>query len=263
LNIDQYRALKAQEAEQATQATEQPPATAEEESTPPTQDQPSAGEEQADQPTKEQEPQTITIDGQEVPFDELKNGYLRQQDYTKKTQELSRKNKENEEALQLYTHLKSNPQLAKNLLQTKELPQELDPAQQKVQKLEEKMYDMMLAQEIDKLQNKYEDFEVREVLQVAHEKNTVNLEDAYHLFKSRKGESKNSKPEEVDKEKLKQELRKEVEEEIKGTKTAITTSDAGVVQQEEGPKITPQEQRVARKQKMTDAEYVKWRDGGK
>ena len=39
--------------------------------------------------------QSIEIDGQEVSIDELKKGYLRQSDYTRKTQELSRLKQEN------------------------------------------------------------------------------------------------------------------------------------------------------------------------
>lgn len=38
--------------------------------------------------------QVFEIDGQELTLDELKNGYLRQSDYTKKTQELAEKRKE-------------------------------------------------------------------------------------------------------------------------------------------------------------------------
>lgn len=57
----------------------------------------------ADEPQQEQQPSfTVVIDGKEstVTLDELRNGYQRQQDYTRKTQELSEQRKQAETHLQ-------------------------------------------------------------------------------------------------------------------------------------------------------------------
>ncbi len=278
MNIEQYRALKAQAAEasqkadqtqeadkgveETTQNPTTPPAT-KTTSTETTDNKQTETTEEVKEKTKEEKQDKINIDGVgEVTLDELKNGYLRTADYTKKTQEVSRKSKDAEEAIALYNHLKQNPQLAQQLLQTEKLPATLDPAANKISELENKMYDMMLQQEISTLQNKYPDFEIKDVLETAQEKKIVNLEDAYHLVKSRKP----AKTETIDKEALKKELRQELLKEIeaeKSTSSIITTSDSGAVVEDNTPKITEAERKVARHQKLTDEEYIKWRDVGK
>lgn len=272
MNIDQYRAIKAQEAEQAAQKTEQPPSAEEEQKQTTTEE--ATSEEKQEQPTEEESteeqqeepklPEKITIDGiGEVSVDELKNGYLRQTDYTKKTQEVSRKSKEADEALALYNHLKKNPQLAQQFLQTKSLPPKLDPTTSKITELENKLYDMMLESEINTLQNKYEDFEAREVVKEAHDKKITNLEDAYFLVKARKEKEKPSSDPEKLKEELRKELLKEIEEERKSTQTVISSNDSGPVVQDNTPKLSDKERQVAQNLKMTEDEYVKWRDVGK
>lgn len=49
-------------------------------------------------------------DGTEVPLSELEKGYLRQSDYTKKTQEVARQREEAAQALALFEALQSDPQ---------------------------------------------------------------------------------------------------------------------------------------------------------
>lgn len=53
---------------------------------------------------------SVDINGTSVPLAELKNGYLRQDDYTRKTQELAVLRKEAEDALTLWKALQSDPQ---------------------------------------------------------------------------------------------------------------------------------------------------------
>ncbi len=276
MNIDQYRAFKAQQEAEATQKTEQTQAAEEEKPTTEevapeetTEEKPTTESEEKpveEKPTEEKLPDKIEISGiGEVSMEELKNGYLRQSDYTKKTQEVSRKSKEADEALALYNHLKQNPKLAEQFLQTKNLPPTLDPTNSKITELENKVYDMMLEKEIDVLQNKYSDFEAREVVKEAHEKKITNLEDAYFIVKARK---QTGQPQDVvDKDKLKEELRKEllkeIEEERKSTQTVISSSDSNPVVKDDAPKLTEMESNVARNLKMSDEEYIKWRDIGK
>lgn len=271
MNIEQYRALKAQEEAEAIQKTEQTQAAETKTKT---------TDENLDKEKKEQIPENkttpkdndttsekkesekIIIDGiGEVTLEELKNGYMRQKDYTKKTQEVSRKDKELKEAATLFNYLKQNPQAAQKMFPDGKLPPPLDPHLVKMHELENKVYDMMLEKEIETLQNKYEDFEVKEVLEMAQEKQITNLEDAYHLVKSRKPAQT------VDKETLKKELReellKELMEEKKATSSIISTNDSQTVEEKMTPQLTEKEKKVAKGLKMTDEDYIKWRDIGK
>jgi len=248
MNIEQYRALKAQEeASKAQQQVEQP-------TTPPV--------EETKPVTEETKPITVEIDGKEVTIEELKNGYLRQADYTRKTQQLANQRRELEDAVKLYEHLKSNPEILQQLQQVIDVPRTLDPTQAKVIELEQKVYDMMLEREIEILQNKYPDFEVREVLEMASQKQLTNLEDAYHLVKSSKGGTQQT----LDVEKLKEELRKEILKEIESnveTSSIITPNGGGVVEAPDTPTLSQSEIKVATSMGMTPAEYAAWRDFGK
>ena len=114
--------MKAQQ-EEATPPTEQtkPPETENIPANPP--ENPPANPIKPPESTEETKPtipDKIQIDGiGEVTIDELKSGYLRIQDYTKKTQEVSRKRKENEEAISFYEEIKRNPQLLNSNSQRK------------------------------------------------------------------------------------------------------------------------------------------------
>lgn len=164
MNIEQYRALKAKELENSNKP-EAEEAIVEQ--------TPAVEETKIEEPAKEEvvpELIEIEIEGQKLTLDELKSGYLRQSDYTKKTQELSRQRKEAEEAIKLFESLKQNPQTVEQIKTTNKIPASLDPATAKIVELENKMYDMMLEKEIETLQSKYKDFEVREVLEMAQKK---------------------------------------------------------------------------------------------
>lgn len=266
MNIDEYRAMKAQE-EEATPPTEQtkPLETQNTSTSPPetTPEKPSKTPETTEQ-TKPTIPDKIQIDGiGEVTIDELKNGYLRTQDYTKKTQEVSRMRKENEEAISFYEQIKQNPQLLQQIAKGETpVPHQIDPLHAKLFELEAALYDMRLENEISRLQSKYPDFEVREVLEIAHEKKMLNLEDAYLISKS----SKPSTPTNADelKKQLREEILKEIEAEKNTTTTVITPGNSGTVYEDNAPKLTEAEKKVAsrmfRKAKDPYAEYEKWKN---
>lgn len=264
MNIDQYRAIKAEEQKEKEESAPAQEETKSQQEATPTQEPTSTQETNTNEETKSEEkpPEKVNIDGVgEVSFEELKNGYLRQSDYTKKTQELSQKDKELQKAKKLYDQLQKDPKTAQEV--AKSLPQ-VDPKNNKVNQLEEKVYDMMLQQEINNLQNKYDDFEVKEVLEMAQEKKMTNLEDAYFLVKSRKGEDKG-----VSKDELKKEILEEMKNEgvtqksEENTQTIISSNDSAPVTQDNSPKLSSAEQRVARNMNLSDEEYVKWRDAGK
>lgn len=261
MNIDEYRALKAQMEKEATeeaQEIEQPVdvVKSEEETKP---EEIETVEEEPEE--KKDKPITVDIDGKEVTLDELRNGYLRQSDYTKKTQELSNQRKETKEAVELYEYLKSNPHIAQQIQENGgEVPDRIDPSLAKVKELENKMYDMMLEREVETLQSKYDDFEVREVLELANEKGIVNLEDAYHLLKANKPSSQETLYVDKVKEELRKEILRELSEERDSTQTIISTNSQSSLPNVNLPQISKQELSVARNMGLSEKEYIKWRD---
>lgn len=209
-------------------------------------------------------PEVIEIEGVgEVTVDELKKGYLRTSDYTKKTQKLARQVEEANEAIEFYENVKSNPELLDTLKEKTFVPRNLDPIQSKIMNLENRVYDLMLQNEIITLQNKYDDFDVKEVLETAHQKNINDLEDAYLLVKSQKI----PKHEEVNIDELKKKLREEILEEVKnenGTRTIISPEGNEKIIEDNEPKLSEAEKKVARNMfidsKNPYVEYAKWRD---
>ena len=151
--------------------------------------------------------------------------------------------------------VKSNPQLAQSIG-----VEPVNPFMNKISELEEQLYDMKLEKEIETLTNKYSDFEVLEVLQVAHDKGLTNLEDAYKIVKSNKPITQPSVNIDEIREQIKNELLKEfgVDENTK-IKTVIS-SGANAQITNNAPSISEAETKVARFMKLTPEEYIKWRD---
>lgn len=256
MNIDEYRAIKAQ---QATQTTEQTPTT------PPITPTPTETPPNTPKPTNEPNapPDKILIDGVgEITLDELKNGYLRTQDYTKKTQEVARQRDEVQDAMELYAKIKADPNYLTELANgNTPLPNQLDPLLGKLLNLEALVYDMQVEKDISALQSKYPDFEIKEVLNIAHEKQ-ISLEDAYLLNKSIKT------PVTADTEAIRKQIREEVLKEIEAnndvTRTIIGSGGSGTVIEDKTPELSNAEKKVAsrmfRDAKDPFAEYVKWRN---
>lgn len=268
MNIDEYREMKAKETKEVKQdepkesVKEEPKVNPEENKT---EEKPKDKPVENDKKTETKVPEKIEIPGYgEVSVEELKKGYLRQTDYTKKTQDLAHQRKEMQDATKFYEMIRKNPEVAKEIAGKMKMP-ELDPAVAKVMELENKIYDMMLEQEIADLQAKYEDFDVQEVLQIASDRGISRLEDAYIISKRSKTPKDGDK---VDVEALKKQLReeivKEIEKERDETKTLISTKNSQETVKDNKPVLTKAEQKVARNMfrnsKDPDSEYVKWRD---
>jgi hypothetical protein len=288
MNIDEYRAMKAQMEQDkqnpnpegvASNAQTEPTTngsvseTKEEGKqvpTPSEQTDKSNQDKQTQEPSKEvvgeqTKPVTVEIDGKEVSLDELKSGYLRQSDYTKKTQEAKRKEQQAEEALKLIEQLQQNPQIAKQLSSQFELPN-LDPVQRQYSELENKYYDLLIEKEITTLQSKYGEFDVQEVLETARDNNINDLDTAYHVVQSRKGGGQ-KKEETVDIEAIKQQLRDEILNEVKSqqesnvdTSTIIQSGGDSAPVRETTPQLSQQELKVAKMMGMNNEEYAKWRN---
>lgn len=285
MNIIEYRALKAQMEEQTdsqggeqtdvqTQQTDTTPATQTTESTTQTSVETNQGGEQAsaqtesstNETTETQETQTpthIEVNGEKVPIEELTNGYLRQSDYTRKTQELARERQSNVVAKKVYEAISSNPELA-NQLKEQGVPI-VDPKDAQIIELNNKLQDIMLEKEVESLKSKYDDFDTKEVLQFAYDNKYHNLEDAYLLLKTRKQASTpaSGEGESIDVNTLTEQIRQQVLSELQSTVDTSTIIQSGgdtTTVQDNIPTLSEQELKIARNFKMSPEEYVKWRD---
>lgn len=281
MNIDDYRAMMAQEAEQkdseqkeqphvqAEQTTTSNPTSTEtqvaEESTSPT-TQPDTGD--AGETTPEEPTQTIKLGDKEVSLKEIEEwerGYLRQSDYTRKTQELANERRKLEEARSLQEQITANPQLAKQLADEHNITS-LDPAQQRVVELETKVYELELEREVNDLQSKYEDFDVREVLAYAHENQMNNLENAYKLVKASKPiEQAPTTPaqESIDVDALTAQIEAKIRAELEtkfSTSSIIDSAGSVTPVQETAPTLSAQEAKVARMMGLSAEDYTKWKN---
>ena len=283
MNIDEYRALKAQEEqENNSKEGETPNAETQQgsdgEITPEQEknvevsgvvseeNKPEEnGPTEQDAETKETKPTTIEVDGEELTLEELKNGYLRQSDYTRKTQEVRRLEQEAREALELVKQLREKPEVAQQLSQQFEMPN-LDPIQAEYRELENKYYDLLIEKQVNELQAKYGEFDVIEVLETARDNNIKDLDTAYHVVQSRKGGGK-SVEQEIDIDALKEELRQGILEELKkeqeaqaDTSTIIKQRGSNTPVKSDEPNLTREELKVARMMGLDKKEYAKWRD---
>ena len=281
MNIMEYRELKAQmEKEQQQSASQgggqagaqaqQTPTTTNEggiqeqtQTTPTPQGGQTSTQEEStpNQNTEPQLPEYIEINGQQVPLEELKSGYLRQADYTRKTQELSEARRRLSYAEQLYNAVYQNPEVAQQVAKQFNLPY-LDPQQAQVIELQNKYYDLLIEKEVNDLKSKYGDFDVYGILQFAYDKQISNLEDAYHLYNSYYGANQ-SGDESLDIESLKEQIRQEILQELKSnvdTTSIIQGRGDSQPVQVNAPILSQAELKVAQALNMTPEEYAKWRD---
>lgn len=275
MNIEEYRAMKAEEAQSAQEQQqmdskgEQPNAQAQQQSATisqqgsetqaQNQDEAPNATEQEQGESSQGTPQTIEIDGQEVSIDELKSGYLRQSDYTRKTQELARDREKAEIAERYYDAVQNNPELARELAEQHNLPY-VSKEDARVQELEQKYYDLLVQQEVSDLQNKYGDFDVQGLIKYAFDKKMPNLEDAYTLFTASQGQA-NVKADDFDKDAFAEQIRQQVLAELQSngdTASIIGTGGASAQVESQTPTLSPDEMRVARGMKLTPEEYAKW-----
>lgn len=264
MNIDEYRKFKAEQETQAKQTQEAPEQTAEVVENKVEETNPTQTETPVVQSTK------LSIDGiGEVDINEVKewkNGYMRNQDYTRKTQEVAAQRKEAEEALKVFQALKANPDALSQITQTP-TQSTLDPVSMKLQEVENKLYDYEVEREIDALTRKYPDFDAREVLNIATTRRTNSLEDAYLLHKALNITAQPTNQQQVQqvdvealREQIRAEMAQELEKERNATQTIISTTDSPTQVSSNEPKLTQQELDFCRRSKTDPIEYAKWRD---
>jgi len=143
----------------------------------------------------------VKIDGEEqqVTLEELQNGYQRQADYTRKTQEIAVERERLQQAEAIVSALENDPSgtlqtLARSFNvdtfesqpQVNEEGYELDPTDKRIVELENKIAKQEQAQrvqqverEVTTLQEKYGEFDRKELLNHALKNGIPNLEAAY------------------------------------------------------------------------------------
>lgn len=227
--------------------------------TPETNDTQTTGSEEVTIPDK------ISIGDEEYTLDEInefKQGYLRQSDYTKKTQELARQREEYENAIEMYEYLRDNPYLL-DVINTnedvdpafREQAFELTPEMQRIKELELRMAQKELDMDIKNLKDKYEDFNEVEVLKEAEQRGISDLE---FVYKALREENK------VDVDKIKreavEEAKKEIMAEIKSNKDVTKTLIKDEKEKSTNPtvELTPSQIRVAEGMGLSKEEYAKW-----
>ena len=260
MNFDEYRAMV--EAEK-TQATEGGNPNAQTEQSAVDVVQPGVQETPQIEPTPpnegaqtevQNEPQLFDVGGQQVTLDELQRGYLRQSDYTKKTQALSQQQRELQRFEGLKEQFEANPELAQQI--------GFDPKEVSRQELEANYYDLLVQQEINELSTKYADFDAQSVLEFASENEMDNLEHAYLLHKQLVPTQPNTAPSTqpadpvIDVEALKAQIRAEIQAEM-NTSTLITSSGTAPQPQAE-VQLSDKEAKIARAFGMTPEQYKRW-----
>lgn len=248
--MEQYRAMIAQEKE--SQKTDQTQA----ETQTKTVEEPKQTTEVASTPTVVDE---IDIEGVgKVKIDELKNGYLRQSDYTKKTQQLSAEKKEAEDALILFDYLKKNPELASELAKKAPQLKPVNAESSKVSELEDRLANMQMQLELRDLLAVHPGIDSVKLINTAKEKN-ISLDDAYKII------APVEKAKEVNVDDLEKQIREKIMKELQdtnNTRTIITSNGNATNVSGAVPQISPAEHKVAMNMKMSDDEYIKWRDAG-
>ena len=147
----------------------------------------------------------VKVDGEDVsvPFGEAIQGYQRQADYTRKTQELASQREQLGYAQTLQQALGSNPpetidlltrhygvatanQMVADAQSEPQVPEFDDPlekriweTEQRIQQYEQERANQQLQSEISRLQSTYEDFDAQEVVRLALQNNTTDLEGTY------------------------------------------------------------------------------------
>jgi hypothetical protein len=154
---------------------------------------------------------TVEVNGTEVSLKELRDGYLRQSDYTRKTQEVADVRKQAEWAARFQEMLRNDPvgtlrDMAVELrLISKDQPDfdpdDVDPnaveiagLRDEVQQLQLRRVEEEIRREVADVRSRYDDFDAEEVLPFIAEMGAkgvgLTIEEGYFLVKGRKGHEK-------------------------------------------------------------------------
>ena len=202
------------------------------------------------------EPQKFNINGQELTLEEIKTGYMRQQDYITQREELNKLREESKQALDLVDYLKKNPNLAQKLMEepeAKEVANVVNPAMERIQALEKQLFVQNLDNQISQLKSKYKDFNEVEVLNKAVQMGVKDLEFVYNGMRGANIEQLIAQQV---KEQLAQATQK-MQKNAQATRTVVGTTTQKQVTTTHN--LTQQEMRVADLMGMSYEDYAKYK----
>ena len=209
------------------------------------------------------QPDTVHIEGfGDYTLDELKefkNGYLRQSDYTKKTQELARQREEANEALEVYEYLRNNPHLVNALMQmdngqVNPVVQKATPENAMMQQILHNQKAMEIEMRLNDLKGKYgNDVDEVALFQKATELKTDDLEFVYKAlqYDNLVAQQANAV----------QAAATQMQAEIDANKSAVSTivgTNQGAVARPQ-KSLTDAEKKVATQMGISEADYLKWK----
>lgn len=209
------------------------------------------------------QPDTVHIEGfGDYTLDELKefkNGYLRQSDYTKKTQELARQREEANEALEVYEYLRNNPHLVNALMQmdngqVNPVVQKATPENAMMQQILHNQKAMEIEMKLNDLKSRYgNDVDEVALFQKATELKTDDLEFVYKALQYDNLVAQQSN--------AVQAAATQMQAEIDANKSAVSTivgTNQGAVARPQ-KSLTDAEKKVAAQMGISEADYLKWK----
>lgn len=265
MNIDEYRAMKAELEQEQVDETGGVDNAQVEQSSIVTPEQ-SAEETEQVQPSQEpaveqgtdgqtEVPSTIKYGEAEYEVESLIKAKQEAEVLRQQQMQIQQQLQQAQVAQQYYAKMMENPDYAKAFAQNNGLAY-IDPKEQAVQELQSRYNQMLLEREIENMQIKYKDFNPQEVVQFAYNKGIGNLEDAYILMGARNGGNK----ENPDLTSIREQIRQEIQNELKlnvNTGSLIGGSGGGGKPvQTSAPELSDQEMKVAKGLGLTPKEYA-------
>ena len=209
------------------------------------------------------QPETVHIEGfGDYTLDELKefkNGYLRQSDYTKKTQELARQREEANDALEVYEYLRNNPHLVNALMQmdngqANPVVQKATPENAMMQQILHTQKAMEIEMRLNELKSKYgNDIDEVALFQKANQLKTEDLE---FVYKALQYDNLVAKQADAVKAAATQ-MQAEIDANKSAVSTIVGTNQGSIAQPKKG--LTDAEKAVAAKMGVSEADYLKWK----
>ena len=222
-------------------------------------DEPGEGGEVVEQPTDDK----VHIEGLgDFTVEELKefrNGYLRQSDYTRKTQELARQREEAQDALELYNYLRDNPQMVEALLDmdngaNTQTIQRATPENAMMQQILHTQKAMEIEMRLNELKGKYgNDIDEVALFQKANQMQTDDLEFVYKALQYDNLLAEKQQAQQT----AANNLQAEIDANKKAVSTIVSPRQSNVVTQT--PTLSADEKRVAALMGLSESDYLKWK----
>lgn len=201
--------------------------------------------------------QEIDINGHKVSLDEVRQGYMRQQDYIAQQQTVQARLQEAEQSMKLVEYLRSNPHIAKRLYDDEQVDTNVsnvvNPAMKEIEALKRELFQDKLNSTITNLKTKYSDFNEVEVMNKAVQMGVTDLEFAYHGMRGANLEN-------IIQQRVKEELAKATEQIQKNAQNTRTLVGSGQTPPATvSHNLSPQEMRVADLMGLSYEDYAKYK----